>query len=124
MKKEIKLCGRDVKFDLDCSRRKSYLGTGGASPNILDLKNQRYRESRLADIYDAARIVEKMENIHFFSRPMVARDMESEHDLDINTAYACLKGTRKHIMTSISNPSDVARVAEMCFHFWEQGCIY
>ena len=115
VKKDIKLCGRDVKFDLDCSGRKSYLGTGGASPNILDLKTQRYRESRLVDIYDAARIVEKMENIHFFSRPMVARDMESEHDLDINTAYACLKGTRKHIMTSISNPSDVTRVAQMCF---------
>ena len=42
---------------------------------MADVENNAYRESYLADIYDAARIVEKMDNIHFFQRPMVARDI-------------------------------------------------
>ena len=111
----VKLCGREPDFDMECSGRNSYLGSGGASPNILDIETQSYRETKLSDIYDAARLVDRMENIHFFSRPMVARDMLDEESLDINTAYACLKGTRKHIMTSITNPHDVSKVAEMCF---------
>ncbi len=48
-------------------------------------------ESRLQDIYDAARIVEQMDNIHFFQRPMVAlfNDIADARDLDLNT-FICL----------------------------------
>ena len=43
--------------------------------HLVDVAGNAYRESVLQDIYDAARIVEKMDNIHFFQRPMVARDV-------------------------------------------------
>lgn len=115
VQKGVKLCGRVEHFDMECSGKNSYLGSGGASPNILDLETRIYRETKLSDIYDAARLVEKMDNIHFFSRPMVARDMPDEQAIDINTAYACLKGTRKHVITSVANPEDVSKLAELCF---------
>ena len=35
--------------------------------------------------------------------------------LDINTAYACLAGTRKHVFTSVSEASQVEAIAEMCY---------
>ena len=49
-----------------------------------------------------------MDNIHFFQRPMVARDIENPCDLDLNTLYACLKGTDKHIGTSFTEAECVA----------------
>ena len=73
---EITLCGRRPGTDLVLGGTSVHLGSGGASPQILDLDTGRYRDSVLADIHDAARIVEQMDHIHFFSRPMVARDIE------------------------------------------------
>ncbi|NIV73298.1 MAG: methyltransferase, partial [Gammaproteobacteria bacterium] len=53
--------------------------------------------------------------IHFFSRSLVARDMPDARSLDLNTAYACLAGTAKHVMTSVSEPAHLNDIAEMCF---------
>ena len=41
--KGVKLCGREPDFDMECSGRNSYLGSGGASPNILDIETHSYR---------------------------------------------------------------------------------
>ena len=76
MPSKITLHGRNGGRDLVLGGTEVHLGTGGASPEILDLDTHRYRPSTLADIHAAARIVEEMEHIHFFSRPMVARDIE------------------------------------------------
>ena len=70
--------------------------------HLVDLKKNEYRDSELKDIYDAARIVQQMDNIHFFQRPMVARDIPDPAALDLNTVYACIKGTAKHIGTSFT----------------------
>jgi trimethylamine--corrinoid protein Co-methyltransferase len=81
----------------------------------MDLETGRYRESNLRDLYAAARVVDSLEHIHFFSRSLVARDMPDLHSLDINTAYACLAGTAKHVFTSVSLAEHVEEIAEMCF---------
>jgi trimethylamine--corrinoid protein Co-methyltransferase len=41
--------------------------------------------------------------------------MPDLHSLDINTAYACLAGTAKHVFTSVSLAEHVEEIAEMCF---------
>jgi trimethylamine--corrinoid protein Co-methyltransferase len=92
-----------------------HVGSGGAAPMILDLDSGQYRESVLGDLYDAARLVDSLEHIHFFSRSLVARDMPDPRSLDINTAYACLAGTSKHVLTSASQPEHVGQIAEICF---------
>ena len=99
--------GQDPRHDFQPSGRRVHFGTGGAAVHIVDVKNRDYRDSRLQDLYDAARIVEQQDNIHFFQRPVVARDMESARDLDINTVYACVSGTSKHIGTSFVSPENV-----------------
>ena len=109
----ITLCGRRPGTDLVLGGTAVHLGSGGASPQILDLDTGRYRDSVLADIHAAARIVEQMDHIHFFSRPMVARDIEDPAAMELNTAWACLAGTSKHVMVSASSVASVDAIAAL-----------
>ncbi|MEL0207025.1 MAG: trimethylamine methyltransferase family protein, partial [Alphaproteobacteria bacterium] len=100
--RHITLHGQDSKHDLLLSGSRVHYGTAGAAVHVVDIANNEYRDSYLADIYDAARIVDVMDNIHFFQRPMVARDIDDPAALDFNTVYAALKGTTKHIGVSFT----------------------
>ena len=110
---DITLHGQDPKNDLHLSGKKVHYGTAGAAVHLVDINGNSYKESELSDIYDAARIVDKMDNIHFFQRPMVARDIPDPLDLDINTVYACVRGTTKHVGTSFTEASFVPEAIEM-----------
>ena len=114
--RNITLHGQDPKHDMLLSRSRVHYGTAGAAVHVVDVENNAYRESYLADIYDAARIVEKMDNIHFFQRPMVARDIEDPAALDLNTVYAAVKGTTKHVGTSFTEAPHVAPAVSMLHH--------
>lgn len=114
--KEITLFGRDPKFDLHLSGKKVYFGTAGAAVYMVDQENTDYRESTLNDLYQAARITEELDNVHFFQRPVVARDVEDNRELDVNTVYASCAGTKKHIGTSIFDPDYVEDCVELLHH--------
>ena len=45
-----------------------------------------------------------MDNIHFYQRPMVCRDIADNFEMDMNTIYACCAGTTKHVGTSFTEP--------------------
>ena len=113
--RDFVLYGRKNGLELNFSGHRVHTGTGGAAPSILDLETGRYRDSTLSDLLAAARVVDYLEHIHFFSRPLVARDMENDYLLDINTAFASLSGTSKHVFTSASNVAGVKAIAEICF---------
>ncbi|MEP3297026.1 MAG: trimethylamine methyltransferase family protein [Pseudoruegeria sp.] len=103
----ITLCGRSEKHDLDLSGNRVHYGTAGAAVHMVDVHGNTYRESTLRDLHDAARIVDHLDNIHFLQRPMVARDVIGNYPLDINTIYACVSGTTKHVGTSFVEPETV-----------------
>lgn len=107
------LCGQAPRHDLPVQGPRVHFGTAGAAVHLVDIEARDYRESRLVDIYDAARIVDLMENIHFFQRPMVARDMVDPADLDLNTLYACIAGTAKHVGTSFTTRDNVAPALDL-----------
>ena len=111
--RNITLFGQTPAHDLLLSGSRVHYGTAGAAVHLVDVCNNEYRESYLADIYDAARIVEQMENIHFFQRPMVARDILEPAELDFNTVFACIKGTSKHVGTSFTEAENLNSVFEM-----------
>jgi trimethylamine--corrinoid protein Co-methyltransferase len=106
--RDLTLYVRDSQHDLHLSGARVHYGTAGAAVHLVDVDGHTYRESQLKDIYDAARIVQQMDNIHFFQRPMVARDIDDPCDLDLNTLYACLKGTNKHVGTSFTEADFVS----------------
>jgi trimethylamine---corrinoid protein Co-methyltransferase len=107
------LYARDPRHDLEPWGTKVHFGTAGAAVHIVEPETNSYRDSLLVDLYDAARIVDRCEHIHFFQRPVVARDMPTARDLDINTLYACLAGTSKHVGTSMVAPEHVTECLEM-----------
>ena len=115
LRRGFTLHGRSAENDLDLTGARVHAGSGGASPMIVDFANGQYRPSCLADLYDAARLVDTLENIRFFSRSMIAGDMPNAHLLDVNTAFASLAGTSKHVMVSASDPAHVRDIAQMCF---------
>ena len=107
------LHAQDPAHDLQPGGSRVHYGTAGAAVHLVDLEKREYRDSCLADIYDAARIMDTLSNVHFFQRPMVARDLETSLELDVNTVYAAMAGTSKHIGASFIHPDNVKRVFEM-----------
>ena len=67
------------------------------------------------DLLNAARVVDKLDNLSFFSRPLVLTDIADPHLMDIYTAVISLSATNKHIMTSVANSNTVKPLAEVCY---------
>ena len=111
--RDLTLFGRDPKHDLHLTGTNVHFGTAGAAVHIVDLETNTYRDSTAQDLYDAARITHALDNVHFFQRAMVARDVADNLEMDLNTLYACCSGTTKHVGTSFSDPSHVAPCFEM-----------
>lgn len=111
--REITLFSRDGKNDLHLTGNNVHFGTAGAAVHVVDVHGRDYRESTLQDLHDAARITDTLDNIHFLQRPMVARDIVDNHEMDLNTVYACTAGTTKHVGTSFTEPSFVPDALEM-----------
>ena len=111
--KNVILHGRDYKHDLDLSGNRVHFGTAGAAVHIVDVLNNEYRDSKVQDLFNAACIVNELDNIHFLQRPMVCRDIVDNREMDYNTIYACCAGTTKHVGTSFTEPSFVPDAIEM-----------
>ncbi|MCB1406874.1 MAG: trimethylamine methyltransferase family protein [Rhodobacteraceae bacterium] len=107
------LHGIDPMHDIEIGGRRVHTGTGGAAPTIMDFETGRYRESTVADLYDIARLVDRLDNIHWYHRSIVARDATTILDLDMNTTYACLSGTTKSIAVSYTDSASVRAVQPM-----------
>lgn len=109
---EVNLYGRKEEHNLRLAKQKVHLGTGGAAVAILDLETGRARATTLQDLANLARLVERLENVHFFLRPVVATDVPEEK-LDINKYYAGLANTHKHVMGSAYTPDSAREVIEL-----------
>jgi trimethylamine--corrinoid protein Co-methyltransferase len=107
------LYGQDEAHDLLPQGKHVYYGTAGAATQVVDIESNSYRDSVLKDLYDAARIVDAMDNIHFFQRSLIARDLEDLYELDLNTLYACVAGTSKHVGTAFTVGENVQGALEM-----------
>ncbi len=115
LRRNFTLPGRLSRHDLRLQGKRVHVGSGGAAPYVVDLESGRYRPSTLRDLSDAARLVDALENVHFFSRSLVAGDMPDGLSLDLNTAYASIAGTAKHVLTSAAAASHVGEIARLCF---------
>ena len=71
--RSITLPARHPKYDLHLVENAVHFGTAGAAVHMVDRVTQEYRESTLADLLDAALLVQRLGNVHFFQRPIVAR---------------------------------------------------
>ena len=109
---QVILYSRDGENDLNLTGDRVHLGTGGAAIKILDLETEKARPSTLNDLYRLGRLVDRLENVHFFLRPCIPTDIP-ESEYDVNTYYACLKSTAKHVMSGVNDVSGLQRVIDM-----------
>jgi trimethylamine--corrinoid protein Co-methyltransferase len=109
---QVMLYSRNGKNSLDLTQQRVYLGTGGAAIKILDLKSGDVRPTTLNDLYQLGRLVDVLDNIHFFLRPCVPTDI-SATAYDENSLFACLKGTAKHVMFGVTNEHGFQKVFDM-----------
>jgi trimethylamine--corrinoid protein Co-methyltransferase len=93
----------DPSRELEVKGQQVLMSTSGEAVKVLDYQNQRYRPTKITDLYDAARLGDRMEHIHTFGQPFIAS--EWSHDVyvhDMNIAYAELAGTSKSFALGIA----------------------
>ncbi|GJL80856.1 MAG: methyltransferase [marine bacterium B5-7] len=110
---EITLYARNPEQHVHAGDNRVYFGTAGAAVHMVDAVSGMYRESTLKDLYDAGRIVDRLDNIHFFQRCMVARDVPDPREMDLNTCYASISATSKHVGTSFVDPEHAEEALRM-----------
>ena len=110
--KRVLLHSRSCVPPLDLGGQRVHLGTGGAAIRVLDLEDGHARDPKLADLADIAWLVENLDNIHFFLRPVVARDVPPD-SLDVCTSFTCLANTSKHVMGSATSPETAKDVIDL-----------
>jgi len=109
----LTLYGRDPKHDMQVGGKRVYFGTAGAATQVIDPIAREYRNATVQDLYDAARIVDVMEHIHFFQRPLTPTDVQDLQVLDINTLYGPIAGTTKHVGCSFTLGENMNMVFEL-----------
>jgi len=65
--------GRDPKYDQESAAGRVHFGPGGDSISTLDVNGCRYRPSTIVDVYDFARLTDRLEHVHYFSQVVIAR---------------------------------------------------
>jgi trimethylamine--corrinoid protein Co-methyltransferase len=111
--KDIQFLGRDPKYDLEIGGKRVHTYGGGEAVNMLDPGASKYRPSTLVDLYDAARLVDRMDNIHAFSRLVVPTEIADQRACDISVAYTNVAGTAKHSALTFNDASHVQPTLEM-----------
>lgn len=111
--RHVTLPGFTPDRDLQIGGRRVHIGSGGAAIQMLDAATGQYRDSNLSDLYDLMCVLDAAQNIHYGVRPVVARDLTDPFELDVNTAFACLKATTKPIGISFCDPAHIDPIVEM-----------
>lgn len=111
---EVLLCGRDENrgFDCEIGGKKVYVGTGGTALNVQDSGGHDSRRATLQDVVQMARLVDSLDNIHFYMLNVYPNDLPVE-DIDVNRFGAALNWTRKHVMGGVYTVEGVRHVIKM-----------
>jgi trimethylamine--corrinoid protein Co-methyltransferase len=106
--------GVDPATDIEISGERVYFSTSGEAVTVLDYETQTFRPTRLVDLYDAARLVDRLPNIHCYGQPFIAAEYsEQVYIHDINVAYAALAGQHKPFAFSCATVGHVDDLVAM-----------
>jgi trimethylamine--corrinoid protein Co-methyltransferase len=109
---EIRLCGQNEAHDIILGGRRVYAGTGGTALNVYDPATNQKRLASLEDLKCIARLVDKLDNVHFFLLPTYPNELPFEQ-VDVNRFFAGLDNTTKHIMGGVYTLDGAEQVIRM-----------
>lgn len=107
------LAGRDPQWDLVLEDGRVHIGTGGAALNVLDLETGERRRALLRDVAELARLVDALDNIHFYLVPVYPTDVEVE-EVDLYTYYTALANTTKHVQAGVYTVEGIRDTVAVC----------
>jgi trimethylamine--corrinoid protein Co-methyltransferase len=100
--------------DIEISGERVYFCTSGEAVTVLDFATQTFRPTTLVDLYDAARLVDRLPNIHCYGQPFIAAEYSEDVFVhDINVAYAALAGQQKPFSFSCATVAHLDPLIEM-----------
>jgi trimethylamine--corrinoid protein Co-methyltransferase len=94
---QVSLYARRPEQDLTLGKGHVYFGNGGRVFQIFDTATCRVRPSMLRDIAQAACLVDRLANLHFFIIPCQAYDVAADH-YHLNDFFQAFNNTTKHVM--------------------------
>ena len=109
---EVTLYGRKPEHNLNLGGARVYAGTGGTALNIIDGTTGERRSATLQDLKNIAKLVDNLENVHFFLLPTYPNDVKIE-SVDVNRFFAGLDNTSKHIMGGVYTHEGIQDVLHM-----------
>ncbi|MDY7078958.1 MAG: trimethylamine methyltransferase family protein [Chloroflexota bacterium] len=107
------LAGRDPRWDLELEGARVHIGTGGAALTVLDTETGQPRPAVLRDVAELARLVDALDNVHFYLVPVYPTELGKD-DVDVNTYYASLANTSKHVQAGVYSIQGIRDTVEMC----------
>jgi len=113
MPREIVMHGLDPDYDMESSAGRVIFAPGGDAVTTLDVDKRSYRSSTLVDVYDFARLIDWLEHVHEFTPVVVATDIQDLRAANLNSAYAAISGTSKHVCLSPNTVTDVDDIIEL-----------
>ncbi|MBC8511943.1 MAG: trimethylamine methyltransferase family protein [Dehalococcoidia bacterium] len=109
---EIRLCGQDEKHDILLGGQRVYAGTGGTALYVYHPDTGEKKPATLEDLKRIARLVDGLDNIHFFLLPTYPNELAPER-VDVNRFFAGLDNTTKHVMGGVYTIDGVKQVIRM-----------
>jgi len=107
---QVKLCGRNDKYDITLDGMAFYTRTVGGPPNIVDPETRRQRPATKQDIAPCARLTDFLDNIHGSSMFQVVPSIPL---LDIYDAQISFNNTGKHLLYICHNIELIEPVIEI-----------
>ena len=109
---EVTLYGRRPEHHITLGGARVYAGTGGTALHVIDMASGERRQATLHDLKQIAKLVDGLENIHFFLLPTYPNDVPVEN-VDVNRFFAGLENTSKHVMGGVYTPEGIQKVTRM-----------
>jgi len=109
---EVTLHGRHPEHHITLGGTRVYAGTGGTALNVIDTASGERRRATLHDLKRITKLVNGLENIHFFLLPTYPNDVPAEN-IDVNRFFAGLDNTAKHVMGGVYTPEGIKQVIRM-----------
>ena len=99
--------------DLQVGGNRVHYATSGEAVTIFEIDSKTYRPSTLLDLYDACRLVDKLEYIHQFGQTVIPTEISNLDEHDFNVAYALVTGTEKPFEMTFNRAKNIKGAVEM-----------
>jgi len=98
---------RAGKDDMHCNGTRVYFSNSGSAVTTFDAESRSYRPSTVLDIYDFARLVDRLDNIHMSGDMVIGRDVTDDLAHDMTMIYALMAGTEKPLCLGLRRRENI-----------------